>query len=98
MATKRKSAPANDLEDIREDLASLGSNVAELARDLKKSGARSTQELKDGMYARATKWKEAGQDQYQNVESNIKSNPAKSVGMAFAAGILASFLFSRTRR
>lgn len=98
MATKRKSDPANDLNDIREDLNSLGNNVAELARDIKKSSVRATQDAKDSFYARATKWKEASQDQYHNVEQSVKRHPAKSIAMAFGAGVLASFLMSKGRK
>ncbi|MEZ0261820.1 MAG: hypothetical protein ACAH80_12480 [Alphaproteobacteria bacterium] len=44
---------------------------------------------------RASTIQEASMDSYADLEKRIKKNPGQSVAIAFAAGLLASFLLGR---
>lgn len=44
---------------------------------------------------RASEIQEVGKDSYADLEKRIKKSPGQSVAIAFAAGLLASFLMGR---
>lgn len=98
MAKAKKNTPSNDLDNIRQDLDSLKSNVVNLARDLKRSGRSSTESMVSTLSDQLSRAREASNDKYVQVEKSVSKNPAKSIAMAFGAGILASFLFSQSRK
>jgi len=113
MPRKVQKTPSDDLQHIRQDLDSLRTNVVELTRHLKNGGIRSADRLTDSItdtlnskystlmsQGRETMdtIKSQTRDQYDNFENEVKSNPARSVAIAFGAGVLASFLASKTGR
>ncbi len=85
----------SEIDDIREDLDSLKNNVVELTRHLKKEGKKEAAEIKDIAMDRLEEIKTSGRRQLKSVERRVKQKPAESVAIAFAAGIVASFLFGR---
>ncbi len=93
----RYTAPG--FESIRKDIGLLQSDVASLAADIKKAGSDKTQgavayvnekigSLKDNL-------KDTGTNTFKNIEDQIQSKPGQSITIAFVAGLLASYLFSR---
>lgn len=84
-----------EINDIREDLNSLKSNVVELTKHVRHDGAAQTTELKKMLMGRLKGFQSSGQKQIQNVEKRIADKPAKSVAIAFAAGLAASMFLSR---
>jgi ElaB/YqjD/DUF883 family membrane-anchored ribosome-binding protein len=84
-----------EIEDIREDLDSLKTNVVELTRAVKKDSVVQTEAIKDVALTRFEELKESGQEQIKNIERRVKAKPAESVAIAFAAGLAASFLLGR---
>lgn len=84
-----------EINDIREDLDSLKSNVVELTKHVRQDGKEQTKELKSTALKQLGLLQESGKKQYENVEKRIKEKPAQSVAVAFAAGLAASLLFGR---
>jgi hypothetical protein len=87
----------SDLDAIKGDIASLkcdGFYVKKdatcVARNLKENGSSVAREGMDQL-------RTAGERQYQSLESRIIDEPAKSVLMAFGAGLIVSFLLGSRR-
>tara|TARA_B100000378_G_scaffold268628_1_gene255931 strand:+ start:1369 stop:1737 length:369 start_codon:yes stop_codon:yes gene_type:complete len=113
MPRKVQKTSSDDLQNIRQDLDSLRTNVVELTRHLKKGGVQNANRLTDSItdslndkyesllsQGRETvdTIKTQTRDQYDNFETEVKTHPARSVAIAFGAGVLASFLASKTGR
>ena len=84
-----------EIDDIREDLDSLKNNVIELTRAMKKDGAAKTEAVKDAAAHRIEDLKISGKAQVKNMERHVKAKPAESIAIAFAAGLVTSFLIGR---
>ncbi len=95
MAKESKKAQYPEIEDIRDDLNSLRSNVVELTKHIKEDKLVQTQELNTRFKDRWTKFQASGQEQYKNVEKRVKEKPAQSMAVAFAAGLAASIILRR---
>ncbi len=93
MAKEKTNYP--EIDDIREDLESLKHNVVDLSKQIKNDGLAQTQELKKAALKQVDHLKDASGKQLKNVETHVKEKPAQSLAMAFAAGLVASFLFGR---
>lgn len=86
-----------EIDDIREDLDSLRSNVVELTKHIKKDGSTHTKELQHLAQTRWEDFKESGQRQYKTLERQVKAKPAQALAIAFATGMFASLLMSGRR-
>lgn len=98
MATKRlqtKTSASDDIQNIKQDLSSLTSNVIEMARRLEMQGIDKAAHLKDDLGEKMTVLKENGRAKYGEFEDGVKSHPTRSVALAFGAGALISLLMSR---
>lgn len=88
-----------EIEDIRQDLDSLKSNVVELTRHIKAEGGSQalafTKDLRKVAQDRLSELRNTAQREYRKVESQVKSKPSQSLATAFAAGLVLSWLFSR---
>lgn len=84
-----------EINDIKEDLNSLRSNVVGLTKHVRNDGASRTTELKNMLMGRLKGFQDSGQKQIKSVEKRIVAKPAKSVAIAFAAGLAASMLLNR---
>lgn len=84
-----------EIEDIREDLDSLKTNVVELTKHLKKDGSEHSAEIKDMAADRYAALKASGEKQLKVVEKRVKQKPVESIGIAFAAGLALSMLVGR---
>jgi ElaB/YqjD/DUF883 family membrane-anchored ribosome-binding protein len=90
-----KLAISSASDDIRRDLNSLQSDVVILASDIKKVGATQARAAVDYVTERVDTLKATGNDALVKIEDGIKSKPGQSVTIAFAAGLLVSFLLGR---
>ncbi len=90
-----KKSSYSEIDDIREDLDSLKTNVIELTKHVKQDGVIHTSELKDTISDRWSQLQASGREKYKNVESRIKEKPGQSMAVAFAAGLAASVLLRR---
>ena len=84
-----------EISEIREDLNSLKSNVVELTKHVRNDSVVHTTELKNILMGRLKGFQDSGQQQIKNVEKRIIAKPAKSVVIAFAAGLATSMLLRR---
>jgi len=89
----RYAAPV--FENIRKDIGLLQSDVASLASDIKQAGADKTQGAVAYVNEKIDALKDTGANTYKNIEGQIQSKPGQSITIAFVAGLLASYLFSR---
>jgi ElaB/YqjD/DUF883 family membrane-anchored ribosome-binding protein len=85
----KKTNHYSEIEDIRDDLDSLKTNVVGLSRHIKEDGEAQTRELKKLAFSRWAKMKLTGKDYYDRTEAQVKAQPLKSVALAFGAGMLA---------
>lgn len=84
-----------EINEIREDLDSLRTNVVELTKHIRKDSTAQTREVQKMLSHRLHDLEARAQKSYKNMENGIKAQPGKSVAMAFAAGLVASMLFTR---
>lgn len=84
-----------EIDDIREDLDSLKTNVVELTKHLTKDGQEHSLEMKDVAKERLELLKASGLKQMKTVEKRVKQKPVESIGIAFATGLAVSYLLGR---
>jgi len=87
--------PVSGIEEIREDIDSLKSNIVELTRHVKAETGVRTDVLKSGVLSQVTSLKNSGIAQYEKLEGQVKLKPAQSLAIAFASGVIASYLLGR---
>lgn len=92
---KSKKTTYPEIDEIREDLDSLRTNVVELTKHIRKEGTQQTQEMKKMLADRIGDMEHRAQDTYKSLEANVKAKPGKSVAMAFGIGVLASMFLAR---
>lgn len=79
-------------EETKQDVKE---NIVGLAQHAKDVGNDTAHQASDYMRAQAENLKISGADVLYRVENRIRTRPGQSVGIAFAAGILASILLRR---
>jgi len=91
----KSKANYTEIDNIREDLDSLKTNVVELTKHVKKDGQAQTQAIGNSVMDRWSKLQDSSRKQYQNVEKHVKDKPAQSMALAFGIGLAASMLMRR---
>ena len=105
--TTKTTAQANtssDMDKLRGDIHALQKHLSELKTDVAAAGKVKMDDLTTAGKLKAAELKirakdnvsyiqDYGRDQYKHMEENIKTNPGKSVAIAFTAGVLTSLLF-----
>lgn len=84
-----------EVENIKSDINSLKENTIELTKHVKKDGKVKTAELKHALSEKMDVMTEKGQDRLRDIEFKVREKPLQAVGIAFAAGLLASILMGR---
>jgi len=85
----------NGIDEIREDIDSLKSNIVELTKHVKAETGIRTDVLKKGLIGQVASIRSSGVAQYEKLEGQVKAKPGQSLALAFAGGIIASYLLSR---
>jgi len=85
---KAMSSYRNEAKDLETKLVKT---VAQGVDAVAEKASAATEYVQD----RAADIQEAGMDSYANLEKRIKKNPGQSIAIAFAVGILASFICTR---
>ena len=94
-AVKSTSTSAS-LDNIKEDIYTLKSDVIELGRTVKVEGLKKIEEATIELQDKIDNLKKEGAEEVDKVQEYINRNPNQSVGIAFAAGaLLALFLRGR---
>lgn len=81
-----------ELQDIRDDLESLKSNVVELTKHLTNDGSDYAQLMAKKAKKRLHEAQDLSRDELYRLEDTVRTHPTQSVAMAFLAGALASLL------
>jgi ElaB/YqjD/DUF883 family membrane-anchored ribosome-binding protein len=97
---KDKATTFPEIEDIRDDLESLKSNVVELTRHVQENGVEKTashlaEQVADKAQKQISKLQVRGKRELHKVERAIKHKPAQSLALAFAAGLVISQMLGR---
>lgn len=77
---------------LQQDANSDGSDLSQYVRNV---GAETVQQVSDYVNSQTESMKRSGMATLERVENRVKERPGQSVGIAFAAGILASYLLRR---
>ncbi|MGZ9097055.1 MAG: hypothetical protein ACXW30_02015 [Micavibrio sp.] len=85
-----KNIGSSEIQDIKDDLQSLRSNVVTLAQDIKNGGGAVAREGVDHL-------KSIGQYEFQKVEDHVREKPGQSLALAFCAGLVFSYLIGGRR-
>lgn len=95
--TARKLAQhkAKIKRDVSEAADDLEENVVGLVQHAKDVSNDKAHQIADYVQERADNIRLSGTDALARVEDHIRTKPGQSVGIAFVAGILASFILSR---
>lgn len=80
-----KDIGSSEIQDIKEDLQSLKSNVVMLAQDIRNGGGAVARESIDHL-------KSVGKYEFQRVEERVREKPGQSLAIAFCAGLVFSYL------
>ncbi len=86
-----------EIEEIRQDIESLKTNVVDLSRHVKAESKIQASRLTEVALERLSDLRKNASYEYHRAEKAVKAKPGQSVAIAFAAGLVASMLFSRSR-
>ncbi len=95
MSRGKQTTEYNEIDDIKNDLQSLKSNVVALTQHLTANGADHLVEFEGKAAKTAAKLKAEGARRYKEVENQVREKPGQALMIAFAGGLLASLLLSR---
>ena len=91
-----KSAESRpEIDELKEDLASLKKHVSELMASMKQDGLEGAGKIGGQAKEKLDELKDRGRQGIQQVEDRVKENPVQSIAIAFAAGFLASMLLRK---
>lgn len=86
-----------EIEEIRNDIESLKTNVVDLSRHIKEEGKIQASRLTEVAMDRIADLRKNASVEYQKAERAVKAKPGQSIAIAFAAGLVASLLIRRGR-
>lgn len=87
-SSKKPNASYPEIDRIGEDINSLKTNVSDLVVHVKEEGLNDLADATSGAYDNVAEFG-------RKLEKKIREQPAKSVAVAFAGGLLASYLLGR---
>jgi ElaB/YqjD/DUF883 family membrane-anchored ribosome-binding protein len=89
----------DEIQEIKENLDALKSNVVALSRHLQENGVKKVKAVGDGLQEKTLDAADAlvaeGGREIHDLEEHVKSNPGKSMLFAFGVGVLTSALLGR---
>ena len=95
MAKSKAKSNYNEIDDIREDLSSLKENTIELTKHVHKDAKNQVGEMQSMAEDSIDNMAKAGKQRYKGLMRHVKDNPERSVALAFAGGLLVSYLMAR---
>lgn len=84
-----------EINDIKQNVNELKSNTTDLARHVYADGREALSEAGTKAARSFGHIREAGSVELKKLEGRVRENPGQSVLVAFAAGLIASFIFGR---
>ena len=98
-ADKYEKTVTGDIKEfstaIQQDVSALKNDVMELGRHVRQNNAQVMGEIKEAASKQFDKACAYGKEGLEKAETMVREKPAHAVGVAFVAGLLASFLFGR---
>lgn len=94
-SNKINFTPTRDEKEALRNAHEIKENVVNLAQNLKEAGRERIQEAAEYVHERVDDLKATGAETLESVETRIRSNPGRSLALAFAVGALASYLLGR---
>jgi ElaB/YqjD/DUF883 family membrane-anchored ribosome-binding protein len=92
---KLQTATSSEVQEMRKDLNSLKENAESLGKHLKNEGTEQVQQAKEALTTRLSALQTTGKKQMKKIEGQVRAKPLQSLGIAFAAGLVASLLLRR---
>jgi ElaB/YqjD/DUF883 family membrane-anchored ribosome-binding protein len=95
---KMSKSPKSDypeIDEIRQDLDSLKTNIVELTRHVQEQGVEQVHELGAAAQKKVADLKKTGNRELHKLEDQVKAHPGQSMALAFAAGLALSVLMGR---
>lgn len=86
---------AQSLDNIREDIYALKSDVIELGRTVKSDGLKKIEDATSELQDKIDNLKSQGSNEMVRLQDYIRNNPNQSVAAAFALGAVFTFLMRR---
>lgn len=87
--------PYLEIDNIKDDIDSLKTNIIELTKHIKVDADQETKELKKVAANQIEGLRETGREKYVRLEKKVNEKPGQSIAIAFAAGIFTSMLVGR---
>ena len=81
-----------EINDIKDDLTSLKTDIAKLYRHVYKDGGKQVKEFANNKIGEV---QDASRESLKKLEKRVTDKPTQSIAIAFAAGIVASILLGR---
>jgi ElaB/YqjD/DUF883 family membrane-anchored ribosome-binding protein len=85
-----KNTGGQEIQAIKDDLVNLKDDGLTLARNLKGNGESVAREGMDNLRA-------AGEREFRKIEKHVQDKPGQSILLAFAAGLVASYVLGSRR-
>jgi ElaB/YqjD/DUF883 family membrane-anchored ribosome-binding protein len=92
-SVNKESAAAIDM--IRKDIGQLQTQLSTLARDIGVVGTSQFSHATGYINRSVSQLKDSSSDYMRRAEDRIKENPGQAISIAFAVGLLASYLVRR---
>lgn len=86
-----------EIDNIKDDLASLKDDVVSLTQHVKSNGGRHVDDAKRFAGKQLEKARKAGEDTLHRLEHRVTEKPGQALAIAFFAGLAASFLLGKRR-
>jgi len=83
------------LEDVKEDINSLQAEVIDLTRDIRAVGMNKARSAINYVNGHMDSLANSSSNVIEKVEKEVKEKPGRSITLAFALGLLTSFLLTR---
>jgi len=95
VSKKNLKAANNSLDNIKEDIYTLRSDVIELGRTVKSEGLKKIEEATIELHDKIDSLKKEGTEELDKVQAYINDKPNQSVAIAFAVGAALALFLNR---
>lgn len=96
ISKKTIKSASDSLDNIKEDIYTLRSDVIELGRTVKSEGLKKIEEATIELHDKIDNLKKEGSNEIDKIQSYVNANPNQAVGIAFAAGAILALLLRRS--
>lgn len=95
MAKSSDKKSYDEIDDIKEDLSSLKSNIVALTKTIQDDGKKRAMEMNGRARDQVKIVQDRGQERLDGLDEKVREKPTQSLLMAFGAGLALSLLMGR---